>query len=214
MLPTLQMTSMELYQFYPPGAVIDQRMKDKNTTPVFGTPRQVVGELVQQKLVRAVSSERQLQEVMTDFWFNHFNVFAQKDADQWLVTSYERDVIRPRALGKFRDLLLGVSRSPAMLFYLDNWLSASPDSKQPRPPNPRPQNTRPGQPQDSVKMPAGADSMAGPPARVAEPKVIDDAALKARVGNPQAAMAAPAESSIANCKSAGAQASRPKAGHQ
>jgi uncharacterized protein (DUF1800 family) len=52
---------------------------------VFGTPRQIIGELVQQKLVRAVSSERQLQEVMTDFWFNHFNVFAQKDAEQWLV---------------------------------------------------------------------------------------------------------------------------------
>jgi uncharacterized protein DUF1800 len=119
-LPTLQMSSMELYQFYPPGPVVDQRIKEKNTTPVFGTPRQIVGELIQQKLVRAVSSERQLQEVMTDFWFNHFNVFAQKDADQWLLTSYERDVIRPRALGKFRDLLLGVSWSSAMLFYLDN----------------------------------------------------------------------------------------------
>jgi len=88
----------------------------------------VTGELQQAKLLRAVYSERQLQEVMTDFWFNHFNIYLYKDSDQYLVTSYERDVIRPRALGKFKDLLVATAQSPAMLFYLDNWASEGPKS--------------------------------------------------------------------------------------
>ena len=71
----------------------------------LNNPEQVVGdELMQAKLLRAIYSERQLEEVMTDFWFNHFNVFIGKGADRYLVTSYERDVIRPHALGKFEDL--------------------------------------------------------------------------------------------------------------
>jgi len=69
---------------------------------------------------------RQLEEVMTDFWFNHFNVFANKGATQQYVTEYERDTIRPRVLGKFRDLLGATAKSPAMLFYLDNWQSVDP----------------------------------------------------------------------------------------
>ncbi len=85
-------------------------------------------ELVSGKLLRAVYSERQLEEVMTDFWFNHFNVFVGKGADRYMVTTYERDVIRPHALGKFKDLLMATAKSPAMLFYLDNWLSVGPDS--------------------------------------------------------------------------------------
>src|SRR5262249_7649149 len=68
-------------------------------------------------------SERQLQEVLTDFWFNHFNVDARKIEDKPVVLEYERDVIRPRVLGRFRDLLGATAKSPAMLFYLDNWLS-------------------------------------------------------------------------------------------
>jgi uncharacterized protein DUF1800 len=92
-------------------------------------PSVAVGELQQAKLLRAIYSERQLQEVMTDFWFNHFNVFLNKDADQHYTTSYERDLIRPHALGKFRDLLIGTAESPAMLFYLDNWSSIGPNSK-------------------------------------------------------------------------------------
>jgi uncharacterized protein (DUF1800 family) len=83
----------------------------------------VINELQQAKLLRALYSERQLQEVMTDFWFNHFNIYLNKDADQYLVTAYERDVIRAHALGKFKDLLVATAQSPAMLFYLDNWLS-------------------------------------------------------------------------------------------
>jgi uncharacterized protein (DUF1800 family) len=65
---------------------------------------------------------------MTDFWFNHFNVFVDKGLDRLMLTSYERDVIRPHALGKFEDLLVATAKSPAMLFYLDNWLSVGPDS--------------------------------------------------------------------------------------
>ena len=88
----------------------------------------VDGELQSAKLLRAVYSDRQLEEVLTDFWFNHFNVFIGKGADRYLVTSYERDVIRPHVLGKFKDLLVATAQSPAMLFYLDNWQSVGPHS--------------------------------------------------------------------------------------
>jgi len=88
-------------------------------------PRTVVEQLQGQKIIRAIYSERQLQEVMTDFWFNHFNVDASKEGVQFVVTSYERDVIRPLALGKFKDLLLATAKHPAMLAYLDNAKSSS-----------------------------------------------------------------------------------------
>jgi uncharacterized protein (DUF1800 family) len=105
--------------------------KQKEILQAMNNPAGVVtGELTQAKLLRAIYSERQLEEVMTDFWFNHFNVFVDKGVDRLLVTSYERDVIRPRALGKFEDLLVATAKSPAMLFYLDNWLSVGPDSPQ------------------------------------------------------------------------------------
>ncbi len=95
-------------------------------------PRQeVINELQASKLIRAVSSERQMQEVLTDFWFNHFNVFANKGVDRYLITNYENQVIRPNVFGKFEDLLLATAKSPAMLFYLDNWLSTAPDAKMP-----------------------------------------------------------------------------------
>jgi len=89
-------------------------------------PQRIVAELSMAKMTRAVYSERQLSEEMADFWYNHFNVFAAKGADRWLITEYERDAIRPHAMGKFRDLLEATAKSPAMLFYLDNWLSADP----------------------------------------------------------------------------------------
>ena len=97
-----------------------------------GRPRQVVEELQAAKVVRAVYSQRQLDEVLVDFWINHFNVFAGKGPEKFLVGAYERDVIRPHAWGRFEDLLKATAESPAMLFYLDNWLSASPDAQQPR----------------------------------------------------------------------------------
>ena len=94
----------------------------------IGSNYQIVNELSQAKMLRAIFSERQLQEVMTDFWFNHFNIYIGKDSDQWYTTSYERDAIRKHALGKFRDLLLATATSPAMMIYLDNWQSIGPDS--------------------------------------------------------------------------------------
>jgi uncharacterized protein (DUF1800 family) len=103
--------------------------RQRETIEALNYPQQVVAnELVEGKLLRAIYSDRQLQEVMTDFWLNHFNVFIGKGADHYLLTSYERDVIRPHAVGKFEDLLVATAQSPAMLFYLDNWLSVGPNS--------------------------------------------------------------------------------------
>ena len=103
--------------------------KQKETLLAMSAPLIVVGEeLAEAKLMRAIYSDRQLEEVMTDFWFNHFNVFIGKGADRFLVTGYERDVIRPHVLGKFEDLLVATAKSPAMLFYLDNWMSEGPKS--------------------------------------------------------------------------------------
>jgi len=115
--------------------------KQKETLLAMNNPAGVVtNELAQAKLLRAIYSERQFEEVMTDFWFNHFNVFAEKGLDRIMLTSYERDVIRPHALGKFEDLLVATAKSPAMLFYLDNWLSVGPFSAKalgiPEHPNP------------------------------------------------------------------------------
>lgn len=93
-------------------------------TPPPKNPGMVVGELQRAKLLRAVYTERQLYEVMVDFWENHFSIFANKDADRLLLTSFDRDTIRPFALGRFRDLLGATAHSPAMLFYLDNWTSS------------------------------------------------------------------------------------------
>ena len=88
--------------------------------------RLVMDELGQQKVLRATYSARQLEEVLVDFWFNHFNVFAGKGPVRGYLTEYERDAIRPHVLGRFRDLLGAVAKSPAMLFYLDNWQSVDP----------------------------------------------------------------------------------------
>jgi len=92
----------------------------------------MTGELQMSRILRAVYSERQLQEVMVDFWTNHFNVFAGKGADRWLLISYDRDTIRPHTLGKFYDLLRADAESPAMLFYLDNFQSVSPNAQTPQ----------------------------------------------------------------------------------
>ncbi|SRR5579884_795310 len=86
----------------------------------------IARDLAESKLLRAIYSNRQLEEVLTDFWYNHFNVYLDKGADRYLVTAYERDMIRPHVLGKFRDLLEATAKSPAMLFYLDNWQSVGP----------------------------------------------------------------------------------------
>ncbi|MBA3322127.1 MAG: DUF1800 domain-containing protein [Pyrinomonadaceae bacterium] len=91
-------------------------------------PHRLTADLQASRILRAVYSERQLQEVLVDFWSNHFNVFAGKGADRWLLVSFDRDTIRPHTLGKFRDLLQATAESPAMLFYLDNFQSVSPNA--------------------------------------------------------------------------------------
>jgi uncharacterized protein (DUF1800 family) len=105
--------------------------EQQETIQAIMNPQAVVGgELAEAKLLRAFYSDRQLEEVMTDFWYNHFNVFINKGPDRYMITSYERDVIRPHVLGKFKDLLVATAKSPAMLFYLDNWESVGPHSQQ------------------------------------------------------------------------------------
>lgn len=121
-----------------PGAG-NPAMRAQSTRPQG--PREIDIQLSQEELLRAVYSQRQLQEVMVHFWMNHFNIFFPKGADRYYLTSFEENVIRPHALGNFEDLLVATAESPAMLFYLDNWLSATPN----------PQNTfspglRPGGP--------------------------------------------------------------------
>lgn len=90
---------------------------------------QIMQQQISSRIIRGVYSERQLQEVMTDFWANHFNVFSGKAAVRWFIPSYERDVIRPNALGNFKDLVVGTAQHPAMLFYLDNFQSVSPNAQ-------------------------------------------------------------------------------------
>lgn len=104
--------------------------EQRETITAINNPQQVVNdELMAAKILRATYSERQLEEVMTDFWLNHFNVFIGKGADRYEISSYEHDVIRPHSLGKFEDLLVRTAESPAMLFYLDNWLSVGSNSE-------------------------------------------------------------------------------------
>ncbi len=100
----------------------------------------VNAELIENKLYRAIYSNRQLEEVLVDFWMNHFNVFNGKGPDRVLLTSFERDAIRPYVFGHFKDMLLATARHPAMLFYLDNWQSQVQRDDIPVPPGVR----RPG----------------------------------------------------------------------
>ena len=135
--PTIRLSTDELFRNYPrpdPAAVARRREEmlrgqgapegmAREIAPGGPRPITIAAELAAARMERAVWSERQLEEILVDFWFNHFNVFAQKDAVRWLVSPYEREAIRPHALGRFRDLVLATARHPAMLFYLDNWLS-------------------------------------------------------------------------------------------
>ena len=140
-LPAANLNSQALLAEYPQpdmaakrlGITVDEYRKqmDAEAHPPQGVrpkpsklPQEALSQLQQAKALRAIYGERQLQEQLTDFWFNHFNVFANKDLDLWLLASYESDVIRPRVFGRFRDLLEATAKSPAMLFYLDNYLSA------------------------------------------------------------------------------------------
>ncbi|HYB54368.1 MAG TPA: DUF1800 family protein, partial [Thermoanaerobaculia bacterium] len=105
--------------------------KIRASIPPERRPRRVVEELTAARILRAADSTRQLNEVLVDFWMNHFNVYAAKGLDRILLTSYERDVVRPRIWGRFEDLLLATAQSPAMLFYLDNARSVADEAHRP-----------------------------------------------------------------------------------
>jgi len=135
-LPTLGLPLAVLLHDYPrPDPAVLAKIRNGEVSrreamamlPPETRPIRIVTEMQAAKMLRAIESERQLEEVMVDFWFNHFNVFAGKGEVRWYVGTYEREAIRPHALGRFRDLLAATARHPAMLFYLDNWLSAAPD---------------------------------------------------------------------------------------
>jgi uncharacterized protein (DUF1800 family) len=138
-LPTLQMTPAELLKFRPQRSPNEKSPNEKlpnQSSPNAQKPgkqakqmaRTPLEEAVQARLLRATESDRQLQEVMVDFWYNHFNVFAGKGLDRFWVGAYEQTAIRPHAMGRFRDLLGATARHPAMLFYLDNWQNTAPNS--------------------------------------------------------------------------------------
>jgi uncharacterized protein (DUF1800 family) len=119
-LPSTKLSTAQLLDAYPPK---------KKAEPGDGTPAALGRELAAAKLVRAVESSRQLEEVLVDFWFNHFNVDERKGAVKWMVGPYERDAIRAHVFGTFRELLGATAKHPAMLFYLDNWLSTAQPKK-------------------------------------------------------------------------------------
>src|SRR5881409_3826030 len=115
----------------------ERRARRRDTTATDAAAaqrgRRMAGQFQALAIVRAALSERQLYEVMVDFWTNHFNVFFGKGADRFLTPDYVEHTIRPRALGPFQDLLIATAQSPAMLFYLDNWQSVAPGSSPPGP---------------------------------------------------------------------------------
>jgi uncharacterized protein (DUF1800 family) len=133
----------------------DDPNQQKARSPEQQAANRVLVELSEQKLLRAVYSDRQLQEVLADFWLNHFNVDSRKGPERFMLTEYERETIRPHVLGTFRDLLEATAKSPAMLFYLDNWMSADPNG-----PHPEMGRVRP------IRRPFGPGS---PPARRPQP---------------------------------------------
>ena len=157
-LSALKLSTAELYEKYPQPAQLIRRLQDRGMLPKdisdakndaknpqenpeyrrmiqeyyrengLEQPQRIVAQLQASRILRAVYSERQLQEVMVDFWTNHFNIFFGKGADRWLLPAFDRDTIRPHAMGKFSALLQATAQSPAMLFYLDNFQSVSPSA--------------------------------------------------------------------------------------
>jgi uncharacterized protein (DUF1800 family) len=120
--PSLAMSNAQRLRAYPPK-------KQAGDPPAAGPPQQMIAELEAAALLRAIFSERQLLEIMVDFWSNHLNIYIGKNQVKWFKTSDDRDVIRPHALGTFRDLLLASAKSPAMLIYLDNARNVAPGAR-------------------------------------------------------------------------------------
>ncbi len=128
-LDTLRMTPPELFaQFGPPMAVMGVKPDPAVVKAARRAARVVVQQAMAARVYRAVLETRQLREVMVAFWFNHFNIFADKGLDYLWVGAFEEDAIRPHVFGRFRDLLGATARHPAMLFYLDNWQNTAPDA--------------------------------------------------------------------------------------
>ncbi len=203
---TLTMSTRQLAdEYYLPAQMIRRQAQRANTPPNPNDPamqagnpdaaranrtpeqmqaaqaeRRVLSELMQQKLLRAAYSEKQLQEVMVDFWFNHFNVFAGKGQTRLYLTEYERETIRPHVFGQFRDLLGAVAESPAMLFYLDNWQSAAPEGAAMEGANDR--RNRPG-------MRGGRPGTIGRPGTLGRPGARGRPGTVGRPGTPDRTMA-------------------------
>ena len=130
-LETLQMSPVQLIRDYrqrPRQNQQQQQLTPEMLMAARQKSRQILQQAIQGRLLNAVESPRQLQEVMVDFWYSHFNVFSRKGLDRFLVGSYEQQAIRPSTLGKFRTLLESTAQHPAMLFYLDNWQNTAPNS--------------------------------------------------------------------------------------
>lgn len=127
-LDTLHSSAAGLFVEYGPPSYRGLQGNKEAIQKARQRARVIVDQAIQARLLRAVESPRQLQEVMVNFWFNHFNVFAQKGLDHLWIGSYEKEAIRPYAFGRFRDLLGATAKHPAMLFYLDNWQNTAPNS--------------------------------------------------------------------------------------
>ena len=127
-LETLGRSAPELFVEYGPPSYGGKPGDQKAVQLGRQRARVIVDQTFEGRIVRAVESPRQLEEVMVNFWFNHFNVFSQKGLDHLWIGSYEEHAIRPFVLGRFRDLLGATAKHPAMLFYLDNWLNTAPNS--------------------------------------------------------------------------------------
>ena len=125
-LEALNLTPSELLAQYEPAN--KQKLTPDEQKALRQKARGVMQQAVQARLLQATANPRQLEEVMVDFWYNHFNVFADKGLDRVLVGAYEQQAIRPYAIGRFRDLLGATAHHPAMLFYLDNWQNTAPGS--------------------------------------------------------------------------------------
>ncbi|MGZ3691769.1 MAG: DUF1800 domain-containing protein, partial [Pseudobdellovibrio sp.] len=117
-LASLTYTNEQMNKMFPKEKDVEMKGLDRDT--IDGTPKDILKELVIQKLVRATQSDNQLEEVLLDFWFNHFNVYFDKGQVRHTITSYERDAIRPHIFGNFKDMLMASAKSAAMMIYLDN----------------------------------------------------------------------------------------------
>lgn len=127
-LETVGLSAPALFVEYGPPSYEGRKDDPQAPQKARQRARIILDEAIDARLLRAIESPRQLEEVMVNFWFNHFNVFSQKGLDSLWIGSYEEHAIRPHVLGRFRDLLGATSKHPAMLFYLDNWQNTAPGS--------------------------------------------------------------------------------------